>query len=138
MNNSSNSSDNDSKRPPPSEENFLKSGIKNVVNVINSGLEQLQVATNEVRRPLASTFSSVQDRTVMVGDKIGFIYERRHQYALELIGGSTLLGAGVMTLRRRGRLAGLLGAAAAGGTAYAVVYDIITLEDVPDILSGRK
>ena len=62
------------------------------------------------------------------------MYQRRHEFAPQIIGGSAVLGGGFFYLRR-GRIAGLLGATACGGASYAFVYDQLVLDNVPDHLS---
>lgn len=57
------------------------------------------------------------------------LYQRRHEYPVEIVASSAFLGGGVLALRR-GRIAGLLGAVTFGGAAYAVVYDEIDLGDI--------
>jgi hypothetical protein len=97
----------------------------------------VEQATGGVRKPATSAWQTVTTQASVVPDSAKSIYNRRHEFAPELIGGSVVLGGGIMALSR-GRIAGVLGAAVAGGAAYAVVYDEISLQGVPDMIFGKK
>jgi hypothetical protein len=123
----------------PSEENSsnqlpsLKSFTKATVDTANAALAGLERAT----RPITSSMKTIGETTESISEKMQYTFQRRHEFAPEIIGGSVFAGGAIMTLRR-GRLAGIIGAAASGGAAYAIVYDQINFEHVPDILFGRK
>lgn len=128
--------DGDPKKPSSPEEIF-RSGIKAAVSAANSTLTTLEQSTEGARKSTANVFETVAAQSSVVTDTAKNTYNRRHEFAPELIGGSALLGGGFMALRR-GRIAGVLGAAVAAGAAYAVVYDEINLERVPDLIFGKK
>jgi hypothetical protein len=120
-----------------SDDNPIKSGIKAAVDVCNAGLQKVQVATEGIRKPVQSGWKAVSEESATIGSKASYLYQRRHEFAPQLIGGSAVLSAGFMTVRR-GRLAGLVGGLAGGGLAYGIVYDQFILENVPDIFFGKK
>lgn len=62
---------------------------------------------------------------------------RRKEFAPHIISSSAILAGGFAAMRR-GRIAGILGASAAGAVAYGVVYDEIIVDKVPDMIFGRK
>ena len=109
----------------------LRLGIKAAVAATNTTLANLQQVTDKVQKPVVSALQTAEDTAATARAHASAAYQRRHEFAPHLVGGSTLVGGGVMALRR-GRIAGVLGAAVAGGAAYAVVYDEITFSNVPD------
>lgn len=119
--------------PPKSPEEILRSGIKAFV----SGANALLVSAESAAKPLGSAVETVKIQSMAAKDRVIYTYKRRHEFPLEIIGGSAVLGGG-LGLIRRGRLAAILGAAASGGAAYAIVYDEIKLEELPDIFFGKK
>lgn len=124
-------------KPTPQE--TLRSGIKAAVAATNTTLASLQQVSDKVQKPVVSVLQTVEDTAATASAHAAAAYQRRHEFAPHLVGGSALLGGGIMALRR-GRIAGVLGAAVAGGAAYAVAYDEITfskLPDVKDIVSGN-
>jgi len=118
---------------PKKPEDIFRSGIKQLISATNTVLSGLE----SVAKPVGAAWGTVKTQSVVVKDSAVYTYKRRHEFPLEIIGGSALLGGGVGLLRR-GRIAGLVGAAAFGGAAYAVVYDEIKLEELPDMLFGKK
>jgi hypothetical protein len=125
----------DPKKPSPQE--TFRSGIKAVVGAANSVLGSVEQVTEGVRKPASSTWHTVQEQSSVVADKAKYTYQRRHEFAPQLIGGSAILGGGIMALRR-GKIAGALGAVIAGGAAYAVVYDELDFTALPDMIFGKK
>ena len=107
------------------------------VSLANDALGSVEQATARIREPVSSTYGTIKEQSKVVADKAAYTYQRRHEFAPHIIGTSTLLGGGIMTLRR-GRIAGVVGATIAGGSAYAVVYDKISLERIPDMIFGTK
>jgi hypothetical protein len=118
---------------PKKPEEIFRSGIKSLVSAANTVLGSVE----EIAKPVGSALETVKTQSVVVKDSAVYTYQRRHEFPLEIIGGSALLGGGV-SLVRRGKIAGVLGAAAVGGAAYAVVYDQINLQELPDMLFGKK
>ena len=118
---------------PRKPEDIFRSVIRSLVSVTNTVLGGLEDAA----RPVGSAFDTVKTQLVVVKDSAVYTYKRRHEFPLEIIGGSALLGGGSMLLHR-GKIAGVLGAAAFGGAAYAVVYDEINLQELPDTIFGKK
>jgi hypothetical protein len=115
----------------------LRSVVKATVDTANTALASLEQASKGVRQPVGSSLKTLGEQSSIVGEKFKYGYQRRHEFAPQLIGGSAVLGGGMMALRR-GRIAGLVGAVATGGLAYAVVYDQVNMEMVPDYIFGRK
>ncbi|KAG7374424.1 hypothetical protein IV203_013519 [Nitzschia inconspicua] len=120
---------------PPQDQ--LKEAIKSAVSKANDSLEKLQSNFNEWKKPVVSTLQTVEDKSAVVVKEVSNVYQRRHEYAPEIIGGTTLVTGGYFWMRR-GRLAGLLGGAMGAGAAYAIVYDEFQLEKIPDVLFGPK
>lgn len=118
---------------PKKPEEIFRSGIKSMVSAANSVLGSME----EVAKPVGSAWETVKSQSVVVKDSAVYTYQRRHEFPLEIIGASALVGGGTMLLRR-GKIAGVLGAAAFGGSAYAVVYDEINLQELPDMIFGKK
>jgi methanogenic corrinoid protein MtbC1 len=120
---------------PPLEQ--LKEAIKSAVSSTNESLEKLQSRVDEWKKPIFSTLQTVEQNGAMVMSTISNIYQRRHEYAPEIICGTTLMTGGYFWLRRS-RLAGILGGSIGAGAAYALVYDEFQLDKVPDVLFGGK
>mmetsp|Transcript_101783 Transcript_101783/g.285277 ORF Transcript_101783/g.285277 Transcript_101783/m.285277 type:complete len:124 (+) Transcript_101783:90-461(+) len=118
---------------PKKPEEIFRSGIKSIVSSANKVLGSLE----EVAKPVGSAWETVKTQSGVVKESAVYTYQRRHEFPLEIIGGSALLGGGTMLLRR-GKIAGVLGAATFGGAAYAVVYDEINLQELPDMIFGKK
>jgi hypothetical protein len=123
--------------PKKPSEISLRSVVKATVDAANTALASLEQASKGVRQPVSSSLKTLGEQSSTVGEKFKYGYVRRHEFAPQLIGGSAVLGGSMMALRR-GRIAGLVGAVATGGLAYAVVYDQFKMDNVPDILFGRK
>jgi len=119
--------------PSKSPEDILRSGIKAFVSGANSVLGTIENAA----KPVGSAAEAVKTQSIAAKDAIVYTYQRRHEFPVEIIGGSAVLGGG-LGLLRRGRIAGLIGAVASGGAAYAIVYDEIKLEELPDLFFGKK
>ena len=126
----------DPKKPLDPQEAF-RSGIKMVVGAVNNTLAGLEQVTEGVRKPTKATLHSMTTNASIAGKLTKDLYNKRNEFAPQLIGGSAVLGGGIMVLRR-GRIAGVVGATAAAGVAYGVVYDQFSLESVPDIVFGKK
>ena len=122
---------------PKKSDSPIKPFIKAGVGAANSALANLQAFSEGASQPFVTTYKFVAQQAKVAGEGARYAYQRRHEFAPEIVAGSTLLGAGVMGLRR-GRLSALIGGAAAGGIAYAAVYDQISLDHMPDIGFGKK
>mmetsp|Transcript_42059 Transcript_42059/g.121518 ORF Transcript_42059/g.121518 Transcript_42059/m.121518 type:complete len:125 (+) Transcript_42059:108-482(+) len=118
---------------PKSPEEMFRSGIKAFVAGTNKVLEGMESAA----KPVGSAVEVVKDQAVAARDAAVYTYKRRHEFPMEIIGGSAAVG-GSIGLLRRGKIAGILGAAMCGGAAYAVVYDEFKFEELPDIVFGKK
>jgi hypothetical protein len=125
----------DPKKPTPEE--TIRSGIKTAVAAANNFLGSVETMTAGVKQPVESTWETVKTQSKSLADSTVYTYQRRREFAPQIIGGSAVIGGGIVALRR-GRIAGVLGAAAAGGAAYAIVYDEINLETIPDYIFGKK
>jgi hypothetical protein len=124
---------NDDKQP----QDQLKEAIKSAVASANDGLERLQVKFDDFKKPISSTLQTVQDGSASTVDSIKNLYQRRHEYAPEIIGGTTVVTGGYFLLRR-GRAAAVLGGMLGAGAAYAIVYDEFDFEKIPDVVFGNK
>jgi hypothetical protein len=129
-------SSNDSNNNKPPQEQF-KEAIKSAVSTANESLGKLQWRVDEWKKPFSSTLLTVEQNSATAMSTITNIFQRRHEYAPHIIGGTTLLTGGYFWLRRS-RLAGILGGAMGAGAAYALVYDEFQLEKIPDVLFGGK
>lgn len=125
----------DDKKPSPQDQ--LREGIKSVVNAANVGLAKTQESLESLKQPLSASFHTVQETGATAITSVKYVYQRRHEYAPEINGGSAVTTGGYL-LVKRGRIAGLLGVAVGAGAAYAVVYDEFSLEKVPNIIFGKK
>lgn len=119
--------------PKKPDDDIFRSGIKQFVAATNTLLGALE----ETSKPVGAAWETVKVQSTAAKDSAIYAYQRRHEFPLEIIGGSAALGGGI-ALWRRGRLAGVLSAAVCGGAAYAVVYDEIKLQEIPDMLFGKK
>ena len=115
----------------------FKEAIKSAVDSANVGLEKLQTKFNEVKRPIDGTLHQLQDGSASLAESAKTLYQRRHEYAPEIIGGTAVTTGGYFWLRR-GRIAGVLGATLGAGAAYAVVYDELDLEKTKEMVFGKK
>jgi len=127
----------DDKKDPQDQ---LKEIIKIGVNATNTGLRLAQATFQNFKEPLSSTFQTVGDNGTVAIDNAKIIYAKRRQYAKEIMGG-TAAGTGVYFWLRRGKIAGIVGAAVGTGVAYSVVYDEIPpvdFEKLPDMIFGKN
>jgi hypothetical protein len=120
---------NDNKKSPQDQ---LKDGIKSVVAVFNGGLENLQKTYDTIKAPIHDVTTKVNETGAVLYGHVRKTYQERHQYPVEIIGGTAAL-SGLYFLARRGKIAAALGAVAGGASAYAIVYDEITLTDLEKI-----
>ncbi|KAL3924437.1 MAG: hypothetical protein SGILL_001048 [Bacillariaceae sp.] len=125
-------SNDDNKQP----QDQLKEAIKSAVASANDGLEKFQVKFDEFKKPISSTLQTAQDGSATAMGFVKKLYQRRHEYAPEIIGGTGLV-TGAYFLRRS-RFAGLLGASIGAGAAYAVVYDEFDFDKIPDVIFKDK
>jgi hypothetical protein len=115
----------------------LKEAIKLAVASANGALEKLHSTIDEWKKPVSSAVTTVEQMGSATLSSVQTIYARRHEYAPELIGCTALVSGGFFFLRR-GRVAGILGGAIGAGAAYAVVYDEINFEQIPNVVFGDK
>ena len=106
-------------------------------NVVNTALSDLEKATEVVRKPLLSSWASVQTNSATLLVNAKYTYAKRKENAPYVIAGSALFFGSIMTLRR-GRIAGALSAGIAGAGAYGIVYDQISFDKIPDLVFGQK
>jgi hypothetical protein len=125
----------DDRKPNPQDQ--LREVIKSVVNATNCGLSKVQGSVESWKQPVSSAIHTVEETTTSALDNIKYVYQRRHEYAPQIIGGTSVTAGGYLLLRR-GRIAGVLGAAIGAGTAYAVVYDEVSLDNISDVVFGKK
>ena len=110
---------------PKKPEDLFRSSIKSFVAISNGALEKLQKASSPALQSLEQAKTQSDAVVIAASD----LYQRRHEYPVEIISSAAVLGGSILMLRR-GRIAGLLGAATFGGAAYAVVYDELDLSKV--------
>lgn len=114
----------------------LKSSIKAGVNSANNILASLEEQADRYGKPVVKSLHDIQHEGEIVANKASVFYEKRKQYAPEIIGGSALLVGSIVGLRR-GRLPALATGAATGFLAYLGVYEI-DLHRMPDIIFGKE
>lgn len=130
------SDDNNNNKSPRDQ---FREGIKAAVNVANRGLDSLAKGYASIKEPMSSVTQKVEESSAAVFGGINTCYKNRHQYPVEIIGGTSLVSG--LFFIRRGRVATALGAAVGGASAYAIVYDEISLENlekIPSLVFGRK
>jgi len=117
----------------------LKELIKIGVNATNSGLRLAQTTFRNFEEPLSSTLQTVEDNGTFAMETAKTVYAKRKQYVPEIMGGTAVSTGGYLWLRR-GRIAGILGAAVGTGVAYSVVYDEfpVDFEKLPNMVFGKK
>jgi tyrosine-protein phosphatase YwqE len=118
----------------------VRQGVSQVVASTNAALGSLQRSTEGIRRPISTSFHQAATAVGQAATTLHDAYGQRRQYGPYIVAGSAVVTGGITKLRGRGKLASALVATSTGVAAYAVVYDLIPLsmEDVPDILFGRK
>ena len=70
----------------------FRSGVKAIVNAVNGGLASLEQTSQGIRKPVASTWATVSTQATALSEKATYTYQRRHEFAPEIIGGSAVLG----------------------------------------------
>lgn len=125
----------DDKKPNPQE--HLREVIKSVVNTTNVGLSKVHDIVESLKQPVFSAVQTVEEASNSAITNVKYVYQRRHEYAPEIIGGTAVTTGGYFLIRR-GRIAGVLGATAGASAAYAVVYDELSLDKVSDLIFGKK
>ena len=116
----------------------LKTSVKLGVDATNQMLANLEEKTVEFRTPVLKGLETVQQKADSASTHMWYVYERRHEYGPHIVGGSALTMGALTALRRRSRVAGAVSAILAGGIAYAIVYESIPLQDIPDMVFGKK
>ena len=126
----------DDKKDPQEQ---LKEFIRIGVSAANNGLQLAQTTFYNVKEPLSSTLQSAGENGAVAMETTKTVYAKRKQYAPQLMGGTAIVTGGYFLLRR-GRIAGILGAAAATGVAYSVVYDEfpVDFEKLPNVIFGKN
>uniref|UniRef100_A0A6V0CEG6 MICOS complex subunit n=1 Tax=Pseudo-nitzschia australis TaxID=44445 RepID=A0A6V0CEG6_9STRA len=117
--------DGNNKNPQEQLQELIKSGV----NAANSGLRTAQSAYLNVKEPVSSAFQSAEEHGSVALDAAKLLYVKRKQHAPELVGGTAALTGGYLWLRR-GRIAGVFGAAISAGAAYSVVYDEFSIVEL--------
>eukprot|EP00536_Pseudo-nitzschia_multiseries_P015659 jgi/Psemu1/312332/fgenesh1_kg.927_\ len=125
----------DDKNPQEQFKELIKSGV----NAANSGLRLAQATFLNIKEPMSSAIQSIEDNGSVAFANAKTVYMKRKQYAPEIMGGTAVATGGYLLLRR-GKIAGVLGAAIGAGAAYSVVYDEfpIELEKIPSSIFGKK
>jgi len=126
----------DDKKDPQEQ---LKEFIRIGVSATNSGLQLAQTTFKNFEEPLSSTFQSAGENGAVAMETAKTVYAKRKQYAPQLMAGTAMFTGGYFWLRR-GRIAGILGAAAGTGVAYSVVYDEfpVDFEKLPNVIFGKN
>jgi hypothetical protein len=110
----------------------LHASVATAVAGVNTALAQTQAATARVRAPVTQAWQHVVDVEHTVEQQVRVLYQRRHEYGPQTVGGTAAAGGLIALLRRRGPLRIASGAALAGGFAYLVVYEPIPLHKLPE------
>ena len=138
---------NNNKNPQERLQDLIKSGV----NAANSGLRIAQTTYFNVKEPVSSALQSAEEHGSVALESARVLYTKRKQHAPELVGGTAALTGGYLWLRR-GRIAGVFGAAIGAGAAYSVAYDEFpvdlstalpnslekALPDIGTIFGGKK
>mmetsp|Transcript_33807 Transcript_33807/g.81973 ORF Transcript_33807/g.81973 Transcript_33807/m.81973 type:complete len:127 (+) Transcript_33807:33-413(+) len=111
--------------------NPFSEGIKEAVALTNIGLSKLERLGKDIQQPIAQSFGTVGDKSSEALDVAFNAYDKRKEYGSQIIASSSL-GFGVVGLVRRGRIGGIIGASAAGATAYGIVYDKFSIQGILD------
>jgi hypothetical protein len=123
----------------------------------------MERGTKDVRKSISSSWNIASEHSTNTVESVSYIYAKRKEFAPHIIGGSAFLGGSVMTLRRGeykgeklilplfdgyssnsfcrlllGRIAGILGASFFGASAYGLVHDELSFENVPNMIFGNK
>jgi hypothetical protein len=115
----------------------LRKGVRQSVAAANSLLASLEKTTAKFNQPITNGLRAVEYESSIVASKAWHVYERRHEFGPHLVLGSAVLVGGVVGLRR-GRLSAALSAAGTGTLTYIAIYEPIPLEEIPDLLFGKK
>lgn len=115
----------------------LKEGIKISVDATNDMLAKAEESTLAVQKPIVETMRKVEDEGSKRITQGWHIYERRHEFGPHIVGGTALVFGGLAAMRR-GRIPGVATAAIAGGISYVLVYEPFPLQDIPDMMFGKK
>ncbi len=126
----------DDKKDPQEQ---LKELIKIGVDATNNGLRVAQTAFQNFKEPLSSTIQSFEDNSSVAVENVRTLYVKRKQYAPEIMVGTAVFTGGYSWLRR-GRIAGILGAAVGTGVAYSVVYDEfpVDVDKLQNVVLGKS
>ena len=97
----------------------------------NVGLGRLEQISKDVQTPIVQSFGTVGEESSKLVDIASSMYEKRREYAPQIIA-SSIVSTGFIFTMRRGRVGGILGASVAGAAAYGVVYDKISVIGILD------
>mmetsp|Transcript_12979 Transcript_12979/g.30314 ORF Transcript_12979/g.30314 Transcript_12979/m.30314 type:complete len:132 (-) Transcript_12979:69-464(-) len=125
----------DNKNPQEQFKELIKSGVE----AANNGLRIAQTTYTSIKEPMSSAMQSFEENGSVAFEQAKTVYMKRKQYAPEIMGGTAVVSGGYLLLRR-GKIAGVLGAAIGAGAAYSVVYDEfpVEFEKIPDMIFGKK
>jgi len=115
----------------------LKASIRNSVEATNRTLASLEEKSREVSQPVVKGLKTVEEEGSYVATKAIHAYERRHEFGPHIVVGTAFLAGSVVALRR-GRIAGVFSSILGGGAAYLAIYPPISLEELPDVIFGKK
>lgn len=116
----------------------LKASVKSGVDVTNQMLATMEEKTTEIRAPIIKGWKTAQEEGDKVATHLWHFYERRHEYGPHIVGGSAVTMGAWTALRRKSLIAGAVSALLTSGIAYAIVYEPIPLQDIPDMILGKK
>lgn len=115
----------------------VRSGIRQSVDAANGFLSSLHGTFKSVQGPIHNVSESLKESSSKVTNTAMTIFERRHEFGPHIVIGSGVLVGGIFALRR-GRISGALGGALASSAAYMSIYNPVPLDDVPDLIFGKK
>jgi len=116
---------------------ILRPYISAAVRATNGFLSSLQERTEGLREPVVRGMEKVERRGSDLASSALIAYERRHEFGPYIVAG-TATAVGGFVLIRRGKIPAVVTATAAAGLSYFAVYETIPLDDIPEILFGRK
>lgn len=113
-------------------ESPLKTFSRLVVDQTNRVLACTEKQVNAMSQPISKALHQGSDVT----HSLERLYQHRHMYAPYIVGGSSIVAASIMTLRR-GRFMGLTAGLLTGGFTYGVVYDAFPIDEICETLSRK-
>lgn len=106
----------------------LKESLRTAVQATNRALASAEETVSGIRDRVAPAVDRASAQAASAAAAAAELYDHRKEYGPVLIGGTALTAGALVTLRRGGKLPGLVAATLASGAAYGVVYGLDGLE----------